>query len=645
MGFISQISEIHARSLFPAQSIFLWILIICCGMLLPANTPPESGSIMAYTIEKKIFSDALSNTYDIAGENNVHYNMTEYYSEAITDQTHTVLSEQKYMSLYRGLWTLKNMLLTHIPRIIRVEDANGIFAVWESFYGISLKDYMELYNKRVPFRALPRIMPPLLDDCESAHQNGVYFTISPDTIYLTDGGELRLNTMVNPSANVHSVNRGVAQSIFYMLTGFPYGNLQIPAGALIPEPLRELLDGVLGGRLEFGGVGEFHNALRAAVRAAENESPPAGGYNAAYEKRKMPLSAKIAAGIGIGCLFIVMLVMLSLIFSNARAAKYSSLAEADGPAAVPPMETPDSGGDYAPVFNSPSFEFVYFDPVNKNEIYDGLVLQTESALFYRRKSNGSAQLIKEANGIPSVLVSGVLPAFMQSDGESVYFCDGYNNYHIYCFDGAEVRPLLKKTAGFLALYKDFLYYVDDEDNGSIYRLNINTSEITKINDEASAGLVAAGGILYFINIYDDYAIYYIELDSENPSGKPLQPPSEDRVYGYELKNLRGNLLYSKESDWKLYVMTPDNSETPFIYPVSAYVYDIYDNVMYYLDNENYYPHELLIAGGGKDAVMSFEECSYITAVKGGAFFISDGEGYALCRITGGKRGIVDLIAP
>jgi hypothetical protein len=572
--------------------------------------------------------------------------MTEYYSETITNQTHSILSEQKYLSLYRGLWTLKDMLLTHIPRIIHIEDTNGVIVVWESFYGISLKDYIELYNKRVSFRAILYVMSPLLDDLESAHQNSLYFTVLPETIYLTDGGQLKLNAMANPSANVNSVNRGIAQSIFYMLTCFPYGNMQMPADAFTPKPLWDLLDNILAGRLEFGGVGEFHNALRAASRAIENESVYAAEHNADGRKRKMSSRSKMAAGIGIGCFSILTLGLL--ILSIAGITIYSNRTEEAVRIADSPVETPWSEADednFYPAFNSSSFECVYIDPNNENEIYDGLVLETASALFYRRKSNGSAQLVKEINGIPDVLLNGVLPAFIQSDGESVYFCDGYNDYNIYCFDGAALKPLLNKTAGFLALYEDFLYYVDDEDNGSIYRLNTKTNEIIKINDDASYDLVIVGKKLYFINIYDNYAIYRVDLEDENLSVKPLQSLSEDRVYGSGLKNLKDNLLYDRESDWRFYVISSDNSETPFIYPVSEYMYDIYDNVMYYIDDENYYPHELLIADGGKDTIISFEECSYITAVKDGAFFISDDAGYTLCRVSDGKRENVDLIVP
>ncbi|MDR1559841.1 MAG: hypothetical protein LBS84_09130 [Clostridiales bacterium] len=267
---------------------------------------------MAYTIEKKIFCDALSNTYDIVDEYNVHYSMTEYYSASITNQTHTILSEQKYLNLYRGLWTLKNMLLPRIPRIIHVEDANGIFVVWESFYGISLKDYMELYNKRVSCKAALSVMSALLDDCESAHQNGVYFTVSPETIYLTDGGELCLNTMANPSASVNSVNRGIAQCFFCMLTGLPYGNLQIPVDEFIPAQPRSLLDGVLSGRLEFGGVGEFHSALRAALRVTESGAPIAEDYNAIREKRKLSPVSKAAIGIGVFSVLMLSLIVFSI---------------------------------------------------------------------------------------------------------------------------------------------------------------------------------------------------------------------------------------------------------------------------------------------------------------------------------------------
>jgi len=594
---------------------------------------------MAYTIEKKVFSDALSDTYKIVDDNNVHYNMTEYYTEGITNQTYIALS--KNISLYRGLWTLKNMSLMHIPNIIHIEEVNGILVVWESFYGMPLKDYMEIFNKRISYKAILDVMSPLLDDCEAAHQNGLYFAISPETIYLTDGGILRLNTIVNPSASIYSANRGIAQSIFFMLTGFTYGNLQIPLDVYIPSPLRVLLNNVLSGRQEFNGIGEFHNALRFAVRASDIEYSHDTEQKAIHKKQSI-ISGVIAV-ISISCFLVLLLVIIFII----NGLIYSANLEDNSGYTLDIAETPwDRLTEQEGMqFYSQSFELVYYNPFNKNEIFNGMVLQTENGLLYRRKSLNTAQLVKEENGEPIVLLNDVFPAFIQSDGDTVYFCDGYDNYNVYSFESGEPKLLIDKTAGFLNLYKDYLYFIDDEDNGSIYQLNIKTNEIAKINNEASYGLVVIGNTLYFINIYDNYAIYYIELDSVNPSGKPLRLPSRDRVYGYQLTNLKGNLLFCNESDWQLYILTPDNAISPFIYPISIYMLDIYDNILYYLDGDDYYPHELLVARGGKDTVLSSEECSYIAAVHDGAFFISDKANYALYRVKNGKREIVDFSEP
>ena len=264
---------------------------------------------MAYTKDIKIFSDALSDTYDIVDEcNNVHYNMTEYYSESITNQTGAEQTEKKYISLYRGLWTLKNISLAHLPKISYIEESNGLMIVWERLYGMSVKEYVETYNTRISYKALLNVMSPLLDDCETAHQNGLYFTISPETIFLTDGGDLKLNTLVNPSASVYSANMGIARSIFYILTGFPYGNMQLPVDVYIPDPLRLLLEDVLTWRREFSGIGEFHYAIRSAIRSAEkNDSKAEQGF---LRKWNMNSGVATAISIGIGCISVLMIILI-----------------------------------------------------------------------------------------------------------------------------------------------------------------------------------------------------------------------------------------------------------------------------------------------------------------------------------------------
>ena len=203
--------------------------------------------------------------------------------------------------------------------------------------------------------------------------------------------------------------------------------------------------------------------------------------------------------------------------------------------------------------------------------------------------------------------------------------------------------MVNNTPGYLCLYENYLYYINDDDNGSIYRLDTRTDEMTKVNDEACYDLTIAGQTMYYVNVHDDYAVYFIDMKDDILTGKPLQLANGDRVYGYELKSLKGNLLYCRDSDWQLSVIGPDHTETPFIYPVSEYVYDVYEDTLYYLDDENGVPHELRITGGGKDTVLSNEKCSYITAMDGGALFISDRAGYALCRVRDGKREVLDMV--
>jgi len=597
---------------------------------------------MAYIVEKKIFSDALSDTYDVVDEHSrIHYNMTEFYLDGITSQITQEAAEQKYLNLYRSLWAMKNISLAYLPKITHVEATSKITVIWENLYGLSLKNYIESYKARISYQALLNVLPPLLNDCETAHQNGLYFTVSPETIFLTDGGNLKLNTLVNPSANIYTVNRDIAQSIFFMLTGLPYGNVQIPIDIYIPAPLWQLLYDVLSWRCEFGSVGEFHNAIRLAVRASENEGLTAD-YTSIRGKRKKHSGTMAAAGIGIGCFSIIVLVLVFVIMGTVR---YSSRVTAGQPPAVPSAETPGGYTENTVPFQSLSFDNVYYNPNNTNEIFDGMVLQTDAGLFYRRMSGNTGQLVEEVSSRQTVLVNGVFPSFLQSDGENVYFCDGYEGYHIYGFDGKACRLLVNKTSGYLCLYKNYLYYINDEDSGSLYRLNLVTNEGIKINDEACYDLTIIGTNLYYINIYDDYSIYRLDLENTDPSEAPLQLTGQDRVYGYELKNLKGNLMYYRQSDWQLCVITSDQTETPFIYPVSAYMYDICGNTLYYLDDADYVLHELLITQGGKDTVISSEECSYVTAVDDGVFFISDPSNYTLCRLRNNKRETVDIVKP
>jgi len=265
---------------------------------------------MVYTKEKKLFSDALSDTYEIVDEHDLHCNMTEYYSKRIINQSYSDLSEEKNRSLYRGLWMLKILSLSHMPVITRIEENDGINVLWESFGGITLKEHVTI-NGQVPYKTLLDVLSPLLDDCETAHQNGLYFTVSPETICLTDDGGLKLNTVVDPSADFHTTINGLAQSIFFMLTGLSYGNLQDDAIECIPSPVRILLNDVLTDQMDYSDIGDFHNEIRAAIHAVEDKSLPEQSQSETRGRAWMS-PCKIVA-ISIGFFSIVMLVLRFLI--------------------------------------------------------------------------------------------------------------------------------------------------------------------------------------------------------------------------------------------------------------------------------------------------------------------------------------------
>ena len=592
---------------------------------------------MAYTIERKTYSDALSDTYDVIDtDSNIHYNMTEYFLADIPNQTDA--AAQKYLRAYRGLWALRNIGLTHLPKIISLDASNSVIIIWEKLYGLSFKEYADLYNARVSYRTVMNVLSPLLDDCETAHQNGLYFTISPETIFITDGGVLKLNTLINASANIYTTCMGVARSIFFMLTGFPYGNVQIPVGVYIPDPLWRLLYDVLTWRREFGGVSEFHTAIRTAIRDSEYEDG-AMGPNPVLGRKTWSIGARAAAGLGMGCFTVMALTFVLLAAGIIKQPIRVSTAITSY------SETPDTPAESDSPFLSPSFGYAYFNPQNASEIYNGMSLQTGAGLFYRRKCGQSSQLVKESGNGPQVMLNGVFPTFIQYGGGIVYFCDGYKDYIIRSFDGKTLKNVVNNTSGYLCLYENYLYYINDDDNGSIYRLNTQTDEITKVNDEACCDLTIVGKIMYYVNVFDSYAVYYINMEDGGLSGKPLQLAGGGGVYGYGLKSLKGSLLYCRDDDGQLSVIGPNRTETPFIYPVSEYAYDVYGDRLYYLDYENLFPHELLITGGGKDTVISAEACSYIAAADGGALFVSDKAGGALCRAGGGKREVVDIAGP
>jgi hypothetical protein len=265
---------------------------------------------MTYTKERKLFSNAASDTYEIVDDQDLLYNMTKYYGEGIINPSFSDLSKETNRTLYRGLWMLKSLSLSHLPEITQIEENYGINVLWKSFSGITLKEYMTIHSGQVSHETLLDMLSPLLDNCDTAHQNGLYFTISPETIYLSDDGEFKLNTMVDPSADLNSTIKGMAQCIFLALTGLAYGNLPEHMAECIPGPLRRMLFNVLTDLKEYTDVSYFHNELRAAIHAVEDNTPET---KRSKTRGRALMSAGIIAAISIGFFSIVMLVLRFLI--------------------------------------------------------------------------------------------------------------------------------------------------------------------------------------------------------------------------------------------------------------------------------------------------------------------------------------------
>lgn len=79
-----------------------------------------------------------------------------------------------------------------------------------------------------------------------------------------------------------------------------------------------------------------------------------------------------------------------------------------------------------------------------------------------------------------------------------------------------VQRLNEDSSLELVVTGEWLYYLNENDNRSIYRIRTGGGERQKLNEDCSSGLVLSGGWLYYINGSDRNSIYRLAPDGGVP---------------------------------------------------------------------------------------------------------------------------------
>ncbi|MDR1000016.1 MAG: hypothetical protein LBL96_04330 [Clostridiales bacterium] len=284
---------------------------------------------MDFSIYKRTGGDSFSNAYVGANQEGKAIMMTEYYTRGIMSHRYNSITSETRLKFFRGLWVVKSLNLPNIPDIIDVcqdgecpgfhaEDnmPGGIYATWDAFFGVSVRDHICNGGAMPHPQAALDVLTPLVEDLETASQSGLYFLVAPDNLCITDHGQIKLNAMVTPAADAKAMIKGLANSFYFMVEGYPFGNalpVVNPNGEkagqftlTLPPEIVERIEKIMSGAIVFDSIAESLEYLKSCVRTYVKPSfakapvymvAQKHGYDAPYSRRQLRKLSMAVAGL------------------------------------------------------------------------------------------------------------------------------------------------------------------------------------------------------------------------------------------------------------------------------------------------------------------------------------------------------------
>ncbi|EWM52635.1 protein kinase domain-containing protein [Ruminococcus flavefaciens] len=118
----------------------------------------------------------------------------------------------EYTELNKSLARLRNN--TNIPPVIDMfAENNTTYTIFENIEGVKMLDYLKENAGELSWEQVSKIFPPLFTTIGILHNAGIiHRAISPDTVYITDKGELKLSGFCVSA--VRTANAGLEYELF-----------------------------------------------------------------------------------------------------------------------------------------------------------------------------------------------------------------------------------------------------------------------------------------------------------------------------------------------------------------------------------------------------------------------------------------------
>ena len=181
-----------------------------------------------------------------------------------------------------------------------------------------------------------------------------------------------------------------------------------------------------------------------------------------------------------------------------------------------------------------------------NIINNGLIAYEDGHLYYTRFDAGSKIFRLDIESGKEKLVYAANAKYLNVLEGYIYYIDGSNgNIKRITVSGTDELLLKDSICSNLYVTKDWIYYIDNKENNSIYRMSMHDYIPEKLAEESATSVSVHDGFLYFINYLDNNGIYRLDLKT-----KKVSPVLKQHTIFYTVKD---NLIYYTNTNDESYI--------------------------------------------------------------------------------------------
>lgn len=191
-----------------------------------------------------------------------------------------------------------------------------------------------------------------------------------------------------------------------------------------------------------------------------------------------------------------------------------------------------------------------------NIVNNGLAASEDGNIFYTKFDSGFKIYKYDIKSGNEKAIYPVNAKYLNVFSGYIYFIDGSNgNIKRITVSGTDELLLKDSICSHLYVTKDWIYYIDNKENNTIYRMSMYDFASEKLAEENAASIMVNDDFLYFINYLDNNSIYRLNLSTKEVSAVLRQ-----HTIFYTIKN--NKIYYTNTSDESyIYSMNLDGSES------------------------------------------------------------------------------------